>query len=363
MTKVDTRKRRQPEDSVGEPDRNHDSDTEMIDETIDVTFEFFDLNPIDYHALKHLVSQLFRVDSPADEDRTDRNQSLKPSKAPLKVVPEDIDLGELVDILLGEQKEWVGVTVKCDGEQNDPYGFVSVLDLKAYQDKASISSLTSYLFSCIDKSDSSQAPDLVQTLKQSLLPTGKGVGLLLSERLINMPVQVMPQLLAQVGNEIKHAQSKNASGFKFDKLLIPSRVFSIPNLSADDKAAADLNPTFDPNQKSRLNSKSDDKSCGPGSKKLKKDKDPVEPFGGNLMEDEYDLYHPEDLIISQFSSHTIHFDFFKPSNSAGTTTKQKPTSDLVNMKGFDQRGRLMLIDLNKWDLMIDCLNGFISSKC
>lgn len=45
-------------------------------------------------------------------------------------------MGELADIVLGEQKEWVGGTVKCDDESSDPYAFVTALDLRAYQVRA-----------------------------------------------------------------------------------------------------------------------------------------------------------------------------------------------------------------------------------
>lgn len=77
------------------------------------------------------------------------------------------------------------------------------------QAKPSVSALTSYLLSCIASNTTcSESQDLINILNAALKPDGKGVGLLLSERLINMPVQVMPQLLSQVGSEIKHAQSK-----------------------------------------------------------------------------------------------------------------------------------------------------------
>lgn len=64
---------------------------------------------------------------------SDQTTPVLPSKAQLKPVPKDIDVGELTDILLGEQKEWIGGTVKCDDESSDPYAFASVLDMRAYE--------------------------------------------------------------------------------------------------------------------------------------------------------------------------------------------------------------------------------------
>lgn len=316
--------------------RDDDSDTEMVDETIDVTFEFCDLNPIDYHALKHLISQLFCINSSTSSDAQQTTPVL-PSKAQLKPVPKDIDIGELTDILLSDQKEWVGGTVKCDDESSDPYSFASVLDLRAHQSKASVSALTSYLMTSISSNKScAVSQDLLKTIEEDLKPEGKGIGLLLSERLINMPVQVMPQLLSQIGNEIKHAQSQNAPGFNYSQLLIPSRVFFPPQESQDSEQA---NPTFE-----RVETL-DSKKSKP--KKTKLDKN------ANEDENERCLYHPEDQIISQFASHTVHF--ILPMDEGKTQSKNPDAPDF----GVKQEGRLMLIDLAKWDEMILNLMTYI----
>jgi len=306
-----------------------------------VTFEFCDLKAIDYHAIKHLISQLFRIARPktdTDSELADKTQTplaVPPSKAPLKPVLEDLDVGELADLVLSEQKEWVGCTVKCDEDDCDPYAFISVLDLRTYQQKQSILTLTNYLTSVLASpttSSSTQANELLTVLKQSLHPEGSGVGLVLSERLINIPVYIMPQLLTQLGNEINHAQSKNAPGFNFDRLLILSRVFRIP---PNQDAGQEVNPTFD--------------SITNEAQKSKKHKTEA-----NLDEDDADqlgLYHPEDHIISQFATHTIHFSL----PNTKKTRKGGPDAEF----GVDQQGRLMLIELSKWDQMVESLKQYI----
>ncbi|KAG0146405.1 hypothetical protein CROQUDRAFT_133143 [Cronartium quercuum f. sp. fusiforme G11] len=332
MAQLDTKKRKK------EGKEDEGSDTEITDETIDVTFEFCDLNPIDYHALKHLISQLLCINAPnssVEPVSTNQSTPILPSKAQLKPVPKDIDVGELTDILLSEQKEWIGGTVKCDDESSDPYAFASVLDMRAYQAKPSVSSLTSYLLSSLASNTScTESQDLLATLNKSLKADGKGVGLLLSERLINMPVQVMPQLLSQIGSEIRHAQSKNAPGFAYDKLLIPSRVFFTP---AESQEADQINPSFDPIEP-------------PEQQNLKVKKNKLDKSSEGV---ERCLYHPEDHIISQFASHTVHFNL--PVNEGETATK---TAD-VPAFGVKQEGRLMLIDLSKWDQMILNLMTYI----
>ncbi|PLW15371.1 hypothetical protein PCANC_00369 [Puccinia coronata f. sp. avenae] len=317
---------------------------ENSQEKIEVTFEFCDLNAIDYHAIKHLTSQLFRIARPktstADPRTTQPTTTttpavvLPPSKAPLKPVLEDLDVGELADLVLSEQKEWVGCTVKCDEEDCDPYAFISVLDLRAYQQKQSVLTLTNYLTSVLaaPTPSSAHAAELLAILQRELRPEGAGIGLVLSERLINIPVYIMPQLFTQLGNEIKHAQSKNAPGFQFDRLLIPSRVFTIPpNRDPGD----DVNLSFDSNN---------------SAQKLKKHKTEAH-LSKEDHPDDIGLYHPEDQIISQFASHTIHFSLPQPKGS------RKGGAD--EEFGVDQQGRLMLIELAKWDQMVDALKQYI----
>ncbi|MBW0482237.1 hypothetical protein O181_021952 [Austropuccinia psidii MF-1] len=319
MTEPDSRKRK----SEGEL-KNEGSDTDMVDETIDVTFEFCDLSPIDYHALKHLISQLFRLASPqvCTLPPTSNQRIVPPSKAPLQAVLDNIDVGELADLLLGPQKEWVGCSVKCGEDDSDPYAFASVIDLRANQEKPSVAALTSYLLSTLTASGSasSQSLELHAILTESLKPQGKGVGLVLSERLINMPVQVIPPLLTQFGNEIKHAQSQKAPGFDFTWLLIPSRVFL---MRCDEDQTEEINPTFcpalsDSKQKSKKTKKSTSNQIG-----------------------ELGLYHPEDELISQFASHTVHFPLPK--------LEKTDTSKNSEEFGIEQQGRLMLIELSQWD--------------
>ncbi|OAV99665.1 hypothetical protein PTTG_25248 [Puccinia triticina 1-1 BBBD Race 1] len=318
----------------GEPVQDQ-PETETEQEKIEVTFEFCDLKQIDYHAIKHLISQLFRISRP--KSSPEPATGAHPSKTLVKPVLEDLDVGELADLVLSDQKEWVGCTVKCDEEDCDPYAFISVLDLRAYQEKSSILVLTSYLTSVLASStpSSAQADELLTVLKQTLSPEGSGVGLVLSERLINVPVYIMPQLLTQLGNEIKHAQSKNAPGFKFDRLLIPSRVFT---MSANPDPSQDVNPTFDAKNNSNHNAQK------PKKNKTDANLNPDDP-------NQVGLYHPEDQIISQFASHTVHFSLPK--------SKEPRKGGVDEEFGVDQQGRLMLIELSKWDQMVAALQEYI----
>lgn len=74
---------------------------------LDVDFEFFDPQPIDYHSIKLLLSQLFSHDAPL------------------------LDLGAVTNIVLDQKL--VGSTVKTDGAGGDPYAILTILNLNVHK--------------------------------------------------------------------------------------------------------------------------------------------------------------------------------------------------------------------------------------
>lgn len=78
---------------------------------LDVEFEWFDPQPeVDFHGLKTLLRQLLDVD----------NQLF--------------NLSELADMILAQPL--LGSTVKTDGNETDPYAFLSVLNLHEHRVRA-----------------------------------------------------------------------------------------------------------------------------------------------------------------------------------------------------------------------------------
>lgn len=83
---------------------------------------------------------------------------------------------------------------------SSPYGKRNLLTL-TYKDHPSIKSLVEYVLS---KANSS--PPLRTVLEDALAPTSRThVGLILSERLVNMPVQVVPPMYRMLADETKWA--------------------------------------------------------------------------------------------------------------------------------------------------------------
>lgn len=75
---------------------------------VNVDFEWFDPQPaVDFHGLKTLLRQLLDVDSQL------------------------FNLSELTDLILSQPT--LGSTVKVDGNETDPYAFLTVLNLETHK--------------------------------------------------------------------------------------------------------------------------------------------------------------------------------------------------------------------------------------
>jgi hypothetical protein len=75
---------------------------------LNVDFEFFDPQPaVDFQGLKNLCRQLFDNDAPL------------------------FDLSAIVDLILSQPL--LGSTVKVDGNESDPYSFLTVLNLHEHR--------------------------------------------------------------------------------------------------------------------------------------------------------------------------------------------------------------------------------------
>jgi protein BCP1 len=75
---------------------------------VNVDFEWFDPQPaVDFHGLKTLLRQLLDVDAQL------------------------FNLSELTDLILSQPT--LGSTVKVDGNETDPYAFLTVLNLQTHK--------------------------------------------------------------------------------------------------------------------------------------------------------------------------------------------------------------------------------------
>ncbi|KAJ2890564.1 Mss4p nuclear export, partial [Coemansia aciculifera] len=169
----------------GSDDEGEGEDKEMVD----VDFEFFDPKPIDFHSLKQLLVASFGDDA------------------------EDVNLSGLVDLILSQNT--IGSTVKFTGDEN-PYAFLTVLNMHVHSDKEPIQQIKAYLLKKAEKKGGS-ATKLAEILN------GPGhVGLLLNERVVNMPPQVTAPMLKMLVEEMTWAvEDGEPYDFEYYVLLAP----------------------------------------------------------------------------------------------------------------------------------------------
>ncbi|KAJ5690107.1 hypothetical protein N7462_004499 [Penicillium macrosclerotiorum] len=169
-------------------DDDSDDDVDMVN----VDFEWFDPQPaVDFHGIKNLLRQLFDNDA------------------------QIFDMSALSDLILSQPT--LGSTVKVDGNESDPYAFLSVLNLQEHKDKPVIQDLIKYLQGKASSNPSLAA--LKELLSQNPTPP---VGLILTERLINMPAQVIPPMYNMLLEEISWAIQDNEP-YNFSHYLIVSK--------------------------------------------------------------------------------------------------------------------------------------------
>ncbi|GAA5912493.1 hypothetical protein JCM8208_006616 [Rhodotorula glutinis] len=308
-------KRRGRDDDDDDSDDGAGTDTEMLD----VSFSFFDPQPQDYHSIKLLLSQLVQGDAAS------------------------LDLGGVADLVL-EQK-LVGSTVKTDGgddddkaAEGDPYAVLTVLNLNVHKDHKALSALTSYLLAKLPSSSPFHA-ELSSLLSHPAEPSTaaapKHVGLVLSERLVNMPAQIVPPMYKMLDEELQWARDENEP-YHFSHLLFLSRVFrsTAADLDSDPNAALEAALVAEASMRAAV-------LGGPKKKKGRKGAAPGE--AGNAGEDKLWVYHAEDEAVEKVASHKHVFEY----------TRGRRQEDGSEAFGVEVKGQLMLVPWTKWGALLE----------
>ncbi|KAI1291493.1 putative actin cytoskeleton organization and vesicular protein [Xylaria venustula] len=177
-----------PDKMVEDGDSSDDEDFDMVN----VDFEWFNFNEkIDFHGTKSLIRQLFDVDAAL------------------------FDVSALADLILSQPS--IGSTVKTDGEESDPFAFVTALNVQEHRQKKPVAQLIEYL------SEKAKTTESLAPIPE-LLASGQHVGLVLSERLINMPSEVAPPLYSMLVEEIQDAVD-DKEPYEFTHYLIISKTY------------------------------------------------------------------------------------------------------------------------------------------
>ncbi|KAM4525701.1 protein BCCIP homolog [Fundulus diaphanus] len=172
-----------PEDDDGSAEEDSD---EEINEEVMVDFEAHAIAPSDYNGIKKLLQQLF--------------------------LKSHVDISEMTDVII--QQNHLGSVVKqaevpedCDDDDPDEvFGFISILNLTERKGVQCVEDVKEMI---VDQCEKNAPHSVTEQLEKILCDTSKPVGLLLSERFINVPPQIALPLHKQLQEEMAEAQRTN----------------------------------------------------------------------------------------------------------------------------------------------------------
>mmetsp|Transcript_15164 Transcript_15164/g.24174 ORF Transcript_15164/g.24174 Transcript_15164/m.24174 type:complete len:541 (-) Transcript_15164:296-1918(-) len=236
------------------------------EELINVEFEFFDPKPTDYYSVrtflrnwiiihpsskKQLTTTPRKQSKMVNDDGDDKNKRRTTSsnnsggeKQSLVSYFDDYDAkwnmasGELADII--SKQATVGTMIKAEGSgssdsENAPLAFITAVNINTHRKASCIQMLGDFL---LFKAPNSHKKTFRKIWNQAL-SGNKQVGLLITERLINLPPTLVPILHAELQKDISWAQKNEDTAslkksFKFDSFIYVTKAFYPPRNHGDD---------------------------------------------------------------------------------------------------------------------------------
>ncbi|XP_040847878.1 BRCA2 and CDKN1A-interacting protein isoform X1 [Ochotona curzoniae] len=191
------------EDDDDDSDEDEEEDDEAIGQEVSVDFEAYCISDMDYDGIKKLLHQLFL-------------------KAP-------VNTAELASVLI--QQNHIGSVIKQtdvsedsddDMDEDEIFGFISLLNLTERKGTPCAEQIKELVLSLCEKNcDKSVATQLAELLKDPSKP----VGLLLSERFINVPPQIALPMHQQLQKELAEAHKAKKPCGKCSFYLLISKTF------------------------------------------------------------------------------------------------------------------------------------------
>lgn len=254
---------------------------------VNVDFEWFNFDPeIDFHGVKGLLRQLFDVDAQL------------------------FDMSALADIIL--QQNTIGSTVKVDSKANDAYAFLTALNLREHKDKKSVADLVAYLSA---KATQSGSEALAAEVPRALAE--RHVGLVLGERLINMPPEISPPMYSMLVDEIE-AAVEDKEPYDFTHYLVVSKTYNEVQSILD----------------------------GEESRKSKKAKEEAPMF----------YFHPEDEVLQKHAVATGSFPLTKDDESVADSKRA------FQEMGVRSMGYMALIEAAKFPAAVKAVVEYMSPQ-
>ena len=268
-------------------------------------FEFFDPQPHDFHGLKTLLRQLLDVDA------------------------QSIDLSALAEMILAQPL--LGSTVKVDGNESDPYAFLSILNLR--QHKVGTLKLASTLFINLSKenpvikalieylSGRAETSSVLEHIPKLLhQDSSSEVGLVLTDRLLNMPSELVPPMYRMLVEEVTWAVEEKEP-YTFSHYLVLSKTYTEAESSLDQE---------------------DDRP--------KKKKKRARPEGNS----ETFYFHPEDEILHKHALAHANYSFAVETFDGNADSRRA-----FQEMGIKPQGHMVLIEAAKFEDAVEAIGEYL----
>ncbi|XP_051968971.1 protein BCCIP homolog [Xyrauchen texanus] len=182
-------------------DEYSDNSEEEINEEVMVDFEAHAISNNDFHGIKTLLQQLFLKSHVSTSDLTDIiiQQNHIGSVIRQAEVPEDSD---------------------DEGDPDEVFGFISMLNLTEREGVECLEKLKDMI---LDQCVKSSSTDVQEKFEELLLGNAHTVGLLLSERFVNIPPQIALPMHKQLQQEMAEAERTNKPSGKCQFCLMISK--------------------------------------------------------------------------------------------------------------------------------------------
>lgn len=257
---------------------------------VNVDFEWFNFNAqTDFHGTKTLLRQLLDVDAPLH------------------------DVSSLADLILSQPT--IGSTVKVGGEETDAYALLTALGLDSHKGHEGLKTLVAYLG---EKAGGEVAGAL----------GGKDVGLVLGERLINMPSEVAPPLYAMLLEELDDAVA-DGEPYAFSRLVVLSRVYR--EVTPDPEVQTPQQP--------------DRKRVKEASAASSASTEPGEVF----------YFHAEDEVLRRYACAAASFTYEKEGEAVAESKRA------FSEMGIRTEGLVMVLEGEKFREAVEAMKGFLGA--
>ena len=246
-----------------------------------------------------------------------------------------IDTGAVADLIISQSL--LGSTVKVEDEEkeakdNDPFAFLSVLNLYTHRRAGAVQKLAGYLGKVVGKTSRPDGTEIASLLKKTMEEKGDiQIGVLLSERLVNMPPDVSPPMYNMLLEEVEWAIEEHEP-FKFTHYLLVSKTYT--EIESDIISDADA---FEDQRKNKRQKTS--KSTGQHSST------------GNIQ-----FFHPEDEVFARYAVVTSQYRYEREGEASSDAKRA------FYEAGIKPQGSIYLIEADKLKHVIKDVQSFIGTS-